>query len=157
MREERRLEFIWYLFGGGFWAIISMIWYKFTLFCCWADMTYAESQKILWGIVIVMVFLGAWISCYSIDEWNVIKTLLIAYGTYTVFAYREIFDIRIKVIFGISMIMEFLCAMLIMFRKIRSKRNKCRIIIKRLYKCIYVYLQLLLQEWEFYYFLSYVH
>ena len=143
MREERRIEFIWYLFGGGFWAIISMIWYKSTLFRCWTDMTFVESQKILWGIVIVMVFLGAWISSHSIDEWNVIKTLVIAYGTYTVFVYREIFGIRIKVVLGIFTTVAFLCVMLIMFRKIQPRRNKRRIIKKRLYKCIYVCLSII--------------
>lgn len=143
MQEERRIEFIWSLLGGGFWAIISMIWYKVTLFRCWADMTYSNSQKILWGIVIVMVFLGAWITCCSEDEWNVIKTLLIAYGTYTIFTYRETFDVRIKVIFGAFVIVAFLCVMLIMFRKIRAKRNKRRVIMKRLYKSIYVYLSII--------------
>lgn len=142
MQKEIMLDFIWYLFEGGFWAIVSMLWYKFTLFRCWGDMTYTESQNILWGIVIMMVFLGAWITCCSMDEWNILKTLLIAYGTYTVFVYRDIFAVRINVIFGSCAIVTVLGVMLIMFRKIRSKRKKRRIIMKRLYKCIYLYLSI---------------
>ena len=102
MREERKTEFIWSLLEGGFLAIISIIWYKLTLFRCWADMTYTESQIVLWGIVIVTVVLGAWITCCNKNGWSVIKTLLIAYGLYTVLAYGETINVRIKVIFFIS-------------------------------------------------------
>lgn len=143
MQEERRTKFIWSLLEGGFLAIISMIWYKLTLFRCWADMTYTESQIILWGIVIVTVVLGAWITCCSKNGWNVIKTLLIAYGLYTVLAYGETISVRIKVIFSISMIVAFLYAALVMFRKIRTKRNKGRVVVKRLYKCMYAYLSII--------------
>ena len=139
MGEERRIEFIEALFGGGFWAVISMIWYKVTLFRCWTDMSYKESQKILWGILIVMVFLGAWITGYGKNEWTTFKTLAIAYGSYTIVAYGEVIRGKIKVILGISIIVASVLAILILFRKILPEWNKSRIIRKRLSKCIYVY------------------
>lgn len=143
MQEERKTEFIWSLLEGGFLAIISMIWYKLTLFRCWAGKTYSESQMILWGIVVVTVFLGAWITCCSKNGWSVIKTLLIAYGSYTVLAYGETIGTRIKIILGISTIVAFLYVMLVMFRKIQTKRNKGKVIMKRLYKCMYAYLSVI--------------
>ena len=139
MGEERRIEFISALFGGGFWAVLSMLWYKITLFRCWTNMSYEESQKILWGILIVMVILGAFIIGYGNNEWTTFKTLAIAYGSYTILTYGEVIRGRVNVILGISIIIASVLAVMIVFRKIRPGWNKRRIIRKRFRKCIYVY------------------
>lgn len=143
MKDERIIDFIWMLLESGFFVIISMIWYRGTLFRCLINMTYMESNRILWAMLIVMSVIGAVVTCYGRKEWGISKTLLITYGLYTVFAYKETVTIRIKILFWGSTILALVYVVLIMFRKIKTKHNKRKIIIKRLHKCIYGYLSII--------------
>lgn len=98
----------------------------------------------MYGIIIIIILIGTFITCkYNKGSWSLTSLLLIAYGIYTVISYKNIIDVRIKIILGISTILALIYSILVMARKIRSKRNWSKIIWRRIYKCVYAYQSIL--------------
>lgn len=120
-----------------FWDLISMIWYKKTIFRCLPNVTYATSRIVLWFMLSVSVSVCS--GCFfrkKRTRWNVCISLLIPYGLYTVGSYWRTLQNRIVIVLLVSTVLSLLIGILVMTRRMNKKKSVKRVIAKRLRKCI---------------------
>lgn len=137
MKDRGTMGTIEYLAENIFWSLISMIWYKNTIFRCLPNMTYETSRIVLWLMLLASVSVCS--GCFfrkKRTRWNVCISLLIPYGLYTVGSYWRILQNRIVIVLLVSMVLSLLIGILVMTRRINKKRSVKCVIAKRLRKCI---------------------
>lgn len=128
-----------YLFDCLFYMVICMIWYKHLLFRCLPGRTYAESRTVLWVMIGVSIVLCAFIfNRYMRTGWTVVTALAVPFGLYTVLIYTKTVDNWMQIVLAFSVAFTLLYILCLMTRKIKNRRNKRKVIKRRLYHCCMV-------------------
>lgn len=137
MKDRSTMRTIEYYAENIFWGLITMIWYKKTIFRCLPNVTYATSRIILWLMLFVSVSVCS--GCFFRKKrtgWNVCISLLISYGLYTVGSYWRTLQNRIVIVLLVSTVLSLLIGILVMTRRMNKKKSAKRVIAKKLRKWI---------------------
>lgn len=138
MRDRSDMDIIEFLIISVFWGVISMLWYRDILFRLIDPLTFVQCKWLLWGMVFGSVLISAFGTCrYHKTSWNITSCLVIPYGIYTILAYKDFIDGKVKVLFGISLILIFAYVLLVMVRKVKRKNSFGKVLKVRCYKCVH--------------------
>lgn len=137
MRDRSTLSPVEFMAEGIFWCMLAMMWYKSLLFRCIGSMTYGESKMVLWGILLLSV-----VGCCFIlfrkrrTEVTVVTALTLGYGIYTVIAYWNTMQRKIEGALFLSFVVSIVGGIVVMTRKVKTRKNKKRVIMGRIIRCI---------------------
>lgn len=125
-----------YLFDCIFYTVVSMIWYKNLLFRCLPGMTYAKSKMTLWIMIGFSILICAFIlNRYTRTGWTVLAALIIPFGLYTVLTYTTTVGNWMLVVLYLAIALAVIYSVFVLTRKIKNRRNRSKIIKRRLHCC----------------------
>lgn len=136
MKDKSTMSLGAYLFDCLFYTAFSMIWYKNLLFRCMPGRTYTESKTILW----VMIGLSILICAYALNRrmrtgWTVTTALVVPFGLYTVLTYIKTVGNWMPIVLVSAVALVVIYSVFIMTRKFKNRRNKGKVIKRRLHRC----------------------
>lgn len=139
MKDESTMSLGAYLFDCLFYMAVAMISYKNLLFRCLPERTCDESKIVLW----VMIGFSILICAFAINRnmrtgWTVTAALVVPFGLYTVLAYIKTVGIWMLIVPASAVTLSVIYTMLLMIRKIKNRRNKRKVIKRRLHHCCVV-------------------
>ena len=125
-----KVEFI---IGHVWWAFIAWIWYKSILFRCIGTHSLAESKRILLVMLLCCSVLGIVLEIKKHRNGiSVLLNLIAGYGLYSVLAYYPIKRRLIQVTIRVVVILAASYSVLILCRKIKSRRKRKRVLVRRI-------------------------
>lgn len=136
MKDKSTMSLGAYLFDCLFYTAFSMIWYKNLLFRCMPGRTYTESKTILW----VMIGLSILICACALNRrmrtgWTVTTALVVPFGLYTVLTYIKTVGNWMPIVLASAVALAVIYSVFIMTRKFKNRRNKGKVIKRRLHRC----------------------
>lgn len=137
MRDRSTMGPVEFMAESIFWGAIAMIWYKSLLFRCIGNLTYGESRMILWGMLLLSV-----VGCCFIlfrkrrTGATVPVSIILGYGIYTVIAYWNTLQRKIEGTLLLALAVSIAGGIVVMTRKIKTRKNKKRVIMGRMTRCI---------------------
>lgn len=117
-------------------SFIIFIWYRNTIFCCISSMSAVRSMVVL--VIILLVFSLIW-DFFLVSHRNEKAAWCIAFltfGIYTVVVYKSIFRVRIIIIMILTVLATLIFCGMIWHRKIPSQKDRKRVVIRRIYRCM---------------------
>lgn len=137
MKDRSTMGPVEYVVESVFWCLISMIWYKNTLFRCLPNMTYITSRTALWILLsLSIVVCAGCIFRRNRTGWSVFVSLMFPYGIYTIISYWKTLQNRIVITLISATVLSLVVGILVMIRKVKRTKNLKRIIAKSLCCCI---------------------
>lgn len=139
LRDKSDLEVWEYLLYTIYFALLGRFVYNACLFRCIEGLTVKQSILTLWGMMAVIILFSVIYSCkYHKTFWTALCTAYLPLGLYTLIVNRKLLGTLSRFLFFGFCIFLFAYFMLIIFRKIKNKANRNRIIRYRIYKCIHM-------------------
>lgn len=130
----KKVEYvIWTLFH----SLIFMIWYRRTVFRSIAGMTYKDSKLFLWCIVILLIAAGIAVTwSHQRNGVNVLTTIAIPYGIYTIVIY---YDGKKKLIYLLCLAVGlfFVMCCIQIFKKKNKYRSRVRSLLRKICFCFW--------------------
>ena len=136
MKDKSTMSLRAYLFDCLFYMAIAMICYKNLLFRCLPGRTCDESKTVLW----VMIGLSILICAFALNRsmrtgWTVTTALVVPFGLYTVLTYIKTVGNWMLIVLASAVTLSVIYTVLLMIRKIKNRRNKGKVIKRRLHRC----------------------
>lgn len=136
MKDKSTMSLGTYLFDCIFYMAIAMIWYKNLLFRCLPERTCDESKTVLW----VMIGLSIIICAFALNRsmrtgWTVTTALVVPFGLYTVLTYIKTVGNWMLIVLTSAVALSAIYTVLLMVQKIKNRRNKGKVIKRRLHRC----------------------
>lgn len=136
MKDKSTMSLGAYLFDCLFYMAIAMICYKNLLFRCLPGRTCDESKTVLW----VMIGLSILICAFALNRsmrtgWTVTTALVVPFGLYTVLTYIKTVGNWMLIVLASAVTLSVIYTVLLMIRKIKNRRNKGKVIKRRLHRC----------------------
>ena len=136
MKDKSTMSLGAYLFDCLFYTAIAMICYKNLLFRCLPGRTCDESKTVLW----VMIGLSILICAFALNRsmrtgWTVTTALVVPFGLYTVLTYIRTVGNWMLIVLASAVTLSVIYTVLLMIRKIKNRRNKGKVIKRRLHRC----------------------
>lgn len=120
------------------WSVLAFMWYR-VIFRCIGDCSLAISRLVLFGsVVTVSVLFGVIEFRRARNGFSVFLNLVTGYGLYTVLAYMQFKKVLVQVSLLTAACLSVVCAVYIMTRRIRNKKNFKKIIVIRIHKSLLV-------------------
>lgn len=137
MQDENTMGKVQFVIEHIIWALMAMLWYKNSLFCCIPNISFGKSKMILWLMILAFSIIGICLrSKKNRNDSGVMVDLLIPYGLYTVITYIRVKKQMIVIVLGIVIILFVMYAFLVLGQKIKNRRYYKRVILRRVKRVV---------------------
>ncbi len=136
MIRKNTMSPVSFLFNLVWWTIVSMVWYKNSLFRIAFNFTYAESKVLFWCIIFAS--LAIWgVLCWDRQRnWlSVCVGVLLPFEIYAVVTFYDVYPVRIIILLSIAVVMSLIIIVQTLTRRIKNGGRRREIIRARIKHC----------------------